>query len=65
MKKFFILLLLCLVWSEASGVLVMVRADKDEEFLSSPEKMDLTNLRNTFNPNVETIVYIHGYLNDY
>ena len=37
MKKFFILLLLCLVWSEASGVLVMVRADKDEEFLSSPE----------------------------
>lgn len=65
MKKFFLLLFICLIWANASGSLVMVRADSNETYLSSPSKMNLTDVIHSFNPNVDTIVYIHGYMNDF
>ena len=37
----------------------------DEEFLSSPEKMKFKELDASFDKNKDTIIIIHGWLNDY
>lgn len=68
MKKILFLLLLfvfAISYANAAGSLVMVRADDDEEFLSSPEKMKFKNLDASFDKNKDTIIIIHGWLNDY
>ena len=45
--------------------LVMTRCDKDEKILPSPEHMNLKALEASFDPNVDTVLMIHGYLNDF
>ena len=66
MKQFLLLLVIfATVYANAAGSLVMVRADKDEEYLSSPEKMKFNDLDASFDRNKDTIIIIHGWLNDY
>lgn len=52
-----------LLLAEQRSSLVMVRCDKGNgyELLSSPSQIDMSGLWNSFNPNVDTIVLVHGF----
>lgn len=66
MKQFLLLLVIfATAYANAAGSLVMVRADKDEEYLSSPEKMKFNDLDASFDKSKDTIIIIHGWLNNY
>ncbi len=43
----------------------MIRCDKDEEFLASPSDMQLGELQNSFDTSVDTVVFVHGYQNNF
>ncbi len=46
---------------------LMVRCDDggDKEFLSSPDSINLSSLQSGFDPNVDSVVMVHGFLNDF
>lgn len=66
-----LLLAICVAFPAAqesdSGSLVMVRCDTGygDKLLSSPDKMDLSALAQSFNPKVDTIIFIHGFNNSH
>lgn len=64
-KLFFLLMTVCIVYASAAGSLVMVRSDNDENFLSSPSQMNLSALDNSFDKNKDTVIFIHGYMNNF
>lgn len=50
-----------------SGSLVMVRCDQGDSYYlkKSPSEIDLSALQRSFNPRVDTLVFVHGFNNDF
>lgn len=64
-KLLFLLMVLSIVYVHAAGSLVMVRSDNDENYLSSPSQMNFSALNNSFDTNKDTVIFIHGYMNNF
>lgn len=68
-KVFIITLVLCsaFMYADTENSLVMVRCDNGSEdgFLPSPQSMDLGTLKSNLNPNVDTVVLVHGFNTSY
>ncbi|BBM83306.1 alpha/beta hydrolase [Candidatus Uabimicrobium amorphum] len=64
------ILTLCLLWTSVvfceKGSLTVVRCDNGKnKFLSSPQAMQFEELHKNLNPNLDTVVLIHGFNNTY
>lgn len=63
---YFLMIFLVLGCFTQAQSLVMVRCDQDESgFLSSPSQINLSGLQSSFDVNVDTVVFIHGYLTNF
>ncbi|BBM83525.1 alpha/beta hydrolase [Candidatus Uabimicrobium amorphum] len=68
-KIFIVVLIMCsaCLYAETENSLVMVRCDNGSEdgFLPSPQDMELSTLKANLNPNVDTVVLVHGFNTSY
>ncbi|BBM87605.1 DUF726 domain-containing protein [Candidatus Uabimicrobium amorphum] len=69
MRYFVLCILFCgfMFAEQATNSTIMVRCDDGSEydFLSAPQDIKLGSMKGAINPNVDTVVFIHGFNNSY
>jgi len=65
--KFAFVFVFILFASAVTAQVLMVRCDdgSSKEFLSSPEKINLSTISSSFDRNVDTIVMVHGFMTNF